>query len=463
VIVHRRGTLAALAVLLFAGCGDGGGDEPKPTAPAGGAGTGEAQAPDKLPAAPPTTLAAGDFSAPVTIAEGATHDADVTIDRATGRVYISWALDKPKPKGGNFTPQDAWIAYSDDGGKTFSKPVRANHDLGTVNAGFNTQTRIVATGENRLFATWPLMNDDMSKMNAMGTLSTDGGKTFAREQPVSASDGAKTSEMYHAVATYGQNVYVGYLDFRDDISPKMPTGVNLVHSADGGETFSKSMRGEVSSCGCCDNGLAVDSKGTVYFGYRNMDAVSKNTQIRDTTVIRSYDQGATWSDPVKLGNDNWVFNGCPESGPELAVDSKDRLHAVYWTGKPGRPGVYYTRSDDGGVTFPKPKAIAVDKFYPPPYVDLAVENDGTAWIVWDDRRTKDRKVRLARATNGKLEQLAEPLGTGVTPAIDSDGALVAMAWSGPDGLQVSTRGSAAKNGYGSGYGDAQAGQPEKGE
>ena len=51
----------------------------------------------------------------------------------------------------------------------------------------------------------------------------------------------------------------------------------------------------------------------------------------------------------------------------------------------------------------------------------------------------------------------------MTPAIDSDGSLVAMAWSGPDGLQVATRGSAAKDGYGSGYGDAGAGQPEKGE
>ena len=49
---------------------------------------------------------------------------------------------------------------------------------------------------------------------------------------------------------------------------------------------------------------------------------------------------------------------------------------------------------------------------PPPYVDLAVERDGTAWIVWDDRRTKDRKVRLARAKDGKLEQLSEPLGDG---------------------------------------------------
>lgn len=455
---HDRGALKARAlpiVLLLLAVA-------AVTAGCGSSAASSSSAPDEQPSPPPTTLAADAFGQPVTITrKGTTHDGDVTIDRTTGRIYISWAEDKPKPAKANFTPQDAYVAYSDDGGRTFSEPVRSNHDLGTVNAGFNTQTRIVSTGGNRLLASWPLMNDDMSAMNAMASLSTDGGKTFAQEKPVSSADGSETMEMYHALATYGKNVYAGYLDYRETVNPDMPTGINFVRSSDGGKTFGKSVRAEVSTCECCDNALAVDSKGTIFFAFRNKDQVTGKTQIRDSAVVRSFDGGKTWSDPVKLGNDMWEFNGCPEGGPELSVDDADAVHGVYWTGKPGRPGVYYTWSSDSGASFANPVAVAVDEFYPPASVDIATESDGTSWIAWDDRRTKDRKVWLARAQNGEVETLEEPLGPGVTPAIDSDGSMTALTWSDAKGLHVVVRGVAAKDGYGSGPGDADSGQEEE--
>lgn len=442
---HLTLAAAAAAALTLSACG--GDDEPERTKPASAA-------------VPEATLDRGEFGEPVKVAGGITHDADITIDRATGRIYVSWAADKPKPKGRTFTPQDIWVAHSDDGGATFSKPVRANSLAGTVNAGFNTQTRIAATGDDRLLASWPLMNDDHSKMNAMVSLSADGGKTFPKEKPVSAADGPKTTELYHALATYGKNVYASYLDYRDLVNPAMPTGLNLVHSSDGGKTWSPSTRGEVSSCECCDTALAVDSQGTVFYAYRNKDLTTKNNQVRDSAVIRSYDHGKTWSDPVELGDDDWVFNGCPEAGPEITVDGEDDVHGVYWTGKEGRQGVYYTWSTDGGQSFADPLRVAVDEFYPPAYMDVAVDGEKTAWIVWDDRRTKDRQVHLARARDGKVEVVDGGLGAGITPAIDSDGSMVALTWSDDEGLHVMTRGEPGRDGYGSGPGDEDSGQED---
>lgn len=439
-------TVAAAA--LVAGCG-GSEDASKK----------DASTTDSRPANPAATLPRATIPEGIKLVTGpGTHDADVTIDRASGRIYVAWAKDGKKGKKDNFVPGDAFVASSSDGGKTFGTPVRANKAKGKVIAGFNTGMRIVSTGGSRLMLIWPYLAQDSSQYNVMGQLSKDGGKTWSKEAPVTKASGGKLSELYGAIATYGRNVYVGYLDYRNAV-----TGINVVRSSDGGAKFGKPMLAEASTCGCCDNALTVDNDGTLFFAYRNMDQRTKKTQVRDTAIVRSYDQGKTWSDPVLLGDDDWEFNGCPESGPELAVDGKNTLHGVYWTGKEGRPGVYYTWSKDDGATFAKPVAVAVDSFYPPPYIDIAVQKDGTGWIVWDDRRTKDRKVHLARAQDGKVETVKGSFEDGVTPAVDTDGSMVAMTWSNDEGLHVSAIGEAAKDGYGSGPGDAKSGQEhEKG-
>ena len=261
----------------------------------------------------------------------------------------------PSPRAANFTPQDAWIAHSDDGGKTFSKPVRANRDLGTVNAGFNTQTRIAATGEDRLFATWPLMNDDMSKMNAMATLSTDGGKTFAPEAAGLRLGRVEDDvEMYHAVATYGRNVYVGYLDYREDISPKMPTGVNIVHSGRRRQDVLEvdARRGQLLRVAAttgwpstprapCTSPTATSTRSP-----RTPRSATRPSSAATTTARR----GRTRSSSATTTGSS---TAAPSPGPSSRSTPRTRLHAVYWTGKPGRPGVYYTRSDDGGVVVPE--------------------------------------------------------------------------------------------------------------
>jgi hypothetical protein len=430
----RRWALAAVAVVALAVLTACSGESD----PAANESSGDGNAAQAAPENPPTTLDAASFGAPVTVATGAAHDTDVAIDKETGRIYVSWAQDLPPVEGSNFTPQDMYVAMSDDGGQSFSEPVRVNEEEGTVNAGFNTGTKVMVTGDNKLLATYPLMNSDMSAMNAMATLSTDGGKTFPPEKQVAAADGERL-QMYHAIAREGNNVWIAYLDYSNS-----PTSVRMVMSEDEGATFGESMPVEFRTCECCDNALAVNSKGTLFLGFRDQQHKSANVQIRDTAISRSYDGGHQWTDGVHVGNDNWNFNGCPESGPELAVDSSDRLHVIYWTGKPGGPGVYYTWSDDEGETFSDAVTVATADFYPPASLDVAVEDDGTAWLVWDDRRTKDRQVHLARAKDGAVEALAEPFGAGITPAIDNDGSFLAIAWTDDEGVHVSTRGELSR-------------------
>lgn len=63
---------------------------------------------------------------------------------------------------------------------------------------------------------------------------------------------------------------------------------------------------------------------------------------------RSVYGGATWGAPARVGPFDWGFNGCPHVGGALAV-SGGRLHALVWTGKDGRAGLYASSSGEGGA------------------------------------------------------------------------------------------------------------------
>jgi hypothetical protein len=49
----------------------------------------------------------------------------------------------------------------------------------------------------------------------------------------------------------------------------------------------------------------------------------------------SADGGKTFEQPVRVSEDDWVLNGCPENGPALTVDANRRIHVVWPTLVPG--------------------------------------------------------------------------------------------------------------------------------
>ena len=372
----------------------------------------------------------------VTIAPGDTHDADIAVDRETGTVYAAWAETtgkKPNKITGD-APQDIFVASSSDGGATWSDPARVNDIPGIGATGFNTQVRIAALGGDDVFVIFPTKTKD-SEYFTLTDRSTDGGKTWGSDKQLTSAEGKAVQGLYGALVNRGKEVYVAYLDYREPGAPGLPIGVNFTRSKDGGKTFTPSTRAALRSCECCDNAVAIDSEGTLFIAYRAQDAAGKHTTMRDTAVVRSYNKGETWSYPSYMGKENWVYNGCPESGPELWVDEDDVVHGVYWTGKEEKPGVFYTKSTDGGTTFEDPVTVATDDFYPPPYMDLAGGSNGDIWVVWDDRRTPDRKVHLGRISDGEVSVLDPQLGPGITPAIDAVDDTVVMLWSDPDGLK----------------------------
>jgi hypothetical protein len=141
---------------------------------------------------------------------------------------------------------------------------------------------------------------------------------------------------------------------------------------------------------------------------------------------------------VKLHDDRFKVSGCPDVTAGLAVDSKGRLHAAWYTGSDRRPGVFYAVSSDHGQTFSEPVALLTDEWLPYGDVKLALDAKDNAFVAFEDRRGETDLIRLARIGVDGAVVHAEPwAGTGPDLAVIGDSALVVWGGLGPEGDEES--------------------------
>ncbi len=65
-------------------------------------------------------------------------------------------------------------------------------------------------------------------------------------------------------------------------------------------------------------------------------------------------EGGRSSAPVRVSEDGWALDGCPDDGPSIAVDARGAVHIAWPTLVPGSAsgkGIFYSYSRDGGRTF----------------------------------------------------------------------------------------------------------------
>jgi hypothetical protein len=255
--------------------------------------------------------------------------------------------------------------------------------------------------------------------------STDRGRTWTI--PVTVNDGTEFgSHNFHALtAAPDGSLLATWLEARQGKS-----GVWLSRSTDGGRTWSANQAiYSDPTCPCCRTSVAVAGDGSMYVAWR---AILPG-DVRDVVVTRSRDGGRTWNKPVRVREDGWVYPGCPHAGPSLKVDAQGVVHIGWWTGKEGKAGVYYARSDDGAQTFSS-QEIAVGTRARPAHVQVALAGDGRVFMAWDDGLSDMPRVLLRRSadggrTFGSIEALSDPETAASYPVLAVYGDSVAVAWS----------------------------------
>jgi hypothetical protein len=162
-------------------------------------------------------------------------------------------------------------------------------------------------------------------------------------------------------------------------------------------------------CFCCKTAVAVDARGTVYAAWRHIFPGS----MRDIAFAKSSDGGRHFDQLVRVSEDKWELNGCPEDGPALAVDQRGAIHVAWATlvneGEPQK-AVFYATSRDGR-TF-SPRARVPTSGITPGHPQLTLMADGRAAIVWDETVEKSHRVSLSRVSASGVPGPAQVLSGG---------------------------------------------------
>ena len=275
------------------------------------------------------------------------------------------------------------MSVSNDGGDSFEPPVMISEAGASVSShGENSPT--LAINGIEFYALWE-QNNEHGGTDLIFARSLRFGRKF--DKPIRITDKDKPSQngfSYLGVAPNG-DLYAAWLDGRDPKSTMPGTShVYLAKSTDKGATWSKNIPVAKDVCPCCRPTLAFGEKSEVYLSWRGV----VEGDIRDMWLASSTDNGATFTQPVRVAADNWKINGCPHSGASMAVKGIAKGNRLYVTwhseGEGTNAGIRLTWSDDGGKSFAR-SVIASGAIVDTNHPMLSISEDGRILMVFKGR------------------------------------------------------------------------------
>lgn len=298
---------------------------------------------------------------------------------------------------------------SDDGGKSFTKPVdlSAAHEM---SLGMRRGPRISVSDKSICITVVSGKQGKGRDGDLLAMRSVDDGKTWTG--PVQVNDAADSArEGLHAMSSglNGEMCCV-WLDLRNG-----NTEVMASVSTDGGGSWSqnvlvyKSPNGSV--CECCHPSVAIDSRGRIHAQWRN--AVGG---ARDIYVASSIDGGKTFGKATKLGAGSWPLDACPMDGGAIAVGAGGKLASAWRRDKT----VFLSLEGE-----PRERSLGAGE---QPWIAVT---DAGPFVVWLKKRGHVAYL-LAPRSKSPIE-LANYAADPVIAAGPNGRGPVAAAWEGRDG------------------------------
>ena len=227
------------------------------------------------------------------------------------------------------------------------------------------------------------------------SLSTDGGETWSNSKllPQIIPNAALSSDPVVGVDLSG-NFYIFTISINDD------TGNGelwVFKSTDQGETFDQvyQMANDLSAFEDKEWATTDLNASSPYANnlYCSWTRFSSGTEI---LLVRSTDEGITWSSPVSVSDLSNVQGSFPAVGPNGEL-------YVTWLGFNNTRQIMFDKSTDGGVTFGADVVIsdAINSWFPHMAVDLSNgPRKGYIYVTWGDERNGDDDAFLSYSSDG---------------------------------------------------------------
>lgn len=288
-----------------------------------------------------------------------------------GRTILSWVR--------NLEDSSSIFCYaiSEDGGKSFGKPVIIPPSA-NVHPHSENLPKVIFKPSGEIIAVWGIAsNDPRNKYAGMVNYaqSFDDGTTWTEAKPL-VNDTAGYDQRYSDISLLPDGE-VGIIWLDNRITTATDGAALYISTTKGRNGFQGEKLISQPCCECCRTDLFVDSKNNIHVLYRGIIQDS----IRDMVHAVSTDGGKTFSEPKQINDDHWVLNGCPHTGPAM-TENKNGLHFAWYTGG-GKVGSFYTRTTDNGKTFTGYDSISHVGRHP----QLASMPGGELVIVWDETVT----------------------------------------------------------------------------
>jgi hypothetical protein len=331
---------------------------------------------------------------------------------------------------------DIYMSVSTDDGATFGAPVRVNDIEGDARASGEQPARVVM--DKTIHVVWPTRVNNHSVVRYASSI--DDGRTFSKATTI-AGDGFSGARGWESIALgYDGGVHVVWLDGRN-AAPHQHAhvpGQPMAKPAGGGprqDILHTTWKGEVTPsetgvadnvCFCCKTAIAT-SGARVYVAWRHIYPGS----LRDIAVARSTDNGQTFGAPIRVSEDGWKLDACPDDGPSMAADSHGGIH-IAWpavvAGATPRKGIFYSALTEQNTFTPRLRLDSGDTDAAHP--QLAADEHGTSAVVWDEHVKGSRRIVLRQVSGTTAESPQTFDGEGVTyPAIAASDESWLVVWS----------------------------------